>query len=148
MARVEGEILIERPVGEVFDFVADERNEPSYNRRMVRAELITSGDIGVSTKFQTELKTMGRAVPMTVEFTRFERPRVLASRTRSSMMETEGALTFAAVAGGTLMRWSWEVRPRGVLTLLRPLIGVLGRRQEQAIWRKLKRLLEATGGRS
>jgi hypothetical protein len=115
---------------------------------MVHAELIPSGDIGVGTKFQTELKTMGRAVPMTVEFTRFERPRVLASRTRSSMMETEGALTFAPVAGGTLMRWSWEVRPRGVLTLLRPLVGVLGRRQEQAIWRELKRLLEERGGRS
>ena len=148
MARVEGEILIERPVWEVFDFVADERNEPGYNRRMVRGELITSGDIGAGTKFETELKTMGRAVPMTVEFTRFERPRILASRTRSSMMETEGALTFAPVAGGTMMRWSWEVRPRGALKLLRPLIGVLGRRQEQAIWRELKRLLEAREGGS
>jgi hypothetical protein len=31
MARVEGEIIIHRPVPEVFDFVADERNEPRYN---------------------------------------------------------------------------------------------------------------------
>ncbi len=91
---------------------------------------------------------MGRAVPMTVEFTRFERPRVLASRTRSSMMDTEGALTFAPVAGGTRMRWSWEVRPRGALKLLGPLVGVLGRRQEQAIWRELKRLLEQQRGQS
>jgi Polyketide cyclase / dehydrase and lipid transport len=148
MARVEGEILIERPVWEVFDFVADERNEPGYNPRMVRADLITSGDIGAGTKFHTELKTMGRTVPMAVELTRFERPRVLASRTRSSMMETEGALTFVPVAGGTLMRWSWEVRPRGVLKLLRPLVGVLGRRQEHAIWRELKRVLEARQSKS
>jgi hypothetical protein len=28
MAHIEGEILIRRPVEEVFDFVADERNEP------------------------------------------------------------------------------------------------------------------------
>jgi hypothetical protein len=31
MARIEGEIAINRPVDEVFDLVADERNEPRYN---------------------------------------------------------------------------------------------------------------------
>jgi len=38
MAHIEGEIVIKRPVDEVFDFVADERNEPRYNPRMLRAE--------------------------------------------------------------------------------------------------------------
>jgi hypothetical protein len=59
MARVEGEIIIARPVEEVFDFVADERNQPRYNPRMVRAEQVSSGPIGAATQFQTELKTMG-----------------------------------------------------------------------------------------
>jgi hypothetical protein len=31
MIRIEGDVIIERPVDEVFDFVADERNEPRYN---------------------------------------------------------------------------------------------------------------------
>ena len=96
MARVEGEIVIARPVEEVFDFVADERNEPRYNPRMVRAEQVSSGPIGPGTQFHTELKTMGRTMPMAVQFTRFERPRLLASRTTSSMMETEGSLTLGA----------------------------------------------------
>jgi hypothetical protein len=99
MARVEGEIIINRPMEEMFDFVADERNEPSYNPRMVRAEQVSSGPIGAATQFQTVLKTMGRTMSMTVEFTRFERPRLLASRTTSSMMETEGALTFRVGCG-------------------------------------------------
>jgi len=30
MVRIQGEIVINRPVDEVFDFVADERNEPRY----------------------------------------------------------------------------------------------------------------------
>ena len=143
MARVEGEIIIARPVDEVFEFVADERNEPGYNPRMVRAEQVSSGPIGTATQFQTELKTMGRTMPMTVEFTRFERPRLLASKTTSSMMETEGALTFETAAAGTRMRWSWDVRPRGALKLFTPLVGVLGRRQERAIRSELKRVLEA-----
>jgi hypothetical protein len=31
MARIEGEVLIRRPVEDVFDFVADERTEPIFN---------------------------------------------------------------------------------------------------------------------
>ena len=41
MVRVEGEIVIDRPAEEVFDFVADERNEPRYNPKMRRAEQIS-----------------------------------------------------------------------------------------------------------
>jgi hypothetical protein len=35
MPCIQGEIIIQRPAEEVFDFVADERNEPRYNPRMV-----------------------------------------------------------------------------------------------------------------
>ena len=148
MARVEGEIVINRPAEEVFDFVADERNEPRYNPRMRDAEQISEGPIGLGTRFRTELETMGRTMSMIVEFTGYERPRRIASVTRSSMMETEGALTFESVPRGTRMRWSWDVRPRRALRLMGPLVGVIGRRQEQRIWGNLKRLLEAEVDRS
>jgi hypothetical protein len=116
MARVEGEIIINRPVAEVFDFVADERHEPRYNPRMVRAEKISEGPIAPGTRFHTELKVAGRTMPMVVEFTDFERPRRLGSVTRSSMMETTGGLTFESISAGTRMRWSWEVRPHGAMS--------------------------------
>jgi hypothetical protein len=143
MARVEGEIIIRRPAEEVFDFVADERNEPRFNSRMLDASQISDWPIGLGTRFRAELSTMGRTMPMTVEFTGYERPWRLASLTRSSMMETEGALTFESVPDGTRMRWSWEVRPRGVLRLMAPVVGAIGRRQERSIWGNLKRLLES-----
>jgi uncharacterized protein YndB with AHSA1/START domain len=145
MARIRGEVLIRRPVEEVFDFVADERNEPRYNPHMIRAERISAGPIGVGTRFHTELKTTGRTISMVVELTGFERPRRLASVTRSSMMATEGELTFESVPTGTRMRWSWDVRPSGAMRLMTPVVGAIGRRQERGIWSALKRLLE-TGG--
>ena len=43
MARINGELVINRPVEEVFDFVADERNEPRYNPRIRRAEKLSPG---------------------------------------------------------------------------------------------------------
>ena len=38
MTMIEGEIVIGRPAGAVFDFGTDQRNEPRCNPRMVRAD--------------------------------------------------------------------------------------------------------------
>jgi uncharacterized protein YndB with AHSA1/START domain len=142
MVQVEGEIVINRPVEEVFDFVADERNEPRFNPHMRRAEKITEGPVGVGTRYRSELVSMGRTIKMDIEFTGYERPRRLASSTHMSSMDTQGALTFDPVPGGTRMRWSWELEPRGVLKLVSPVVAGMGRRQELRIWTGLKRLLE------
>ncbi len=143
MARIEGEIIIHRPVEEVFDFVADERNEPRYNPHMLSVELTSAGPIGLGSRFRAELKTGRRTMQMTIEFTGFDRPRRLASSTHSSMMDTVGALTFDLTAKGTRMRWSWDVHPRGALRLMPVIVRLVGRRQERHIWGNLKRLLES-----
>jgi uncharacterized membrane protein len=59
---IDGEIVIKRPVEEVFDFAVDVRNEPRYNPHMRRAEQITDGPIGVGTRFRAEISSMGRTV--------------------------------------------------------------------------------------
>ena len=143
MARIEGEIIIERPLEEVFDFVADERNEPRYNPRMLHAEKLTAAPIGAGTSFRAEMKGRRRPVEMTVEFTEYERPRRLALTAHLSPMEIRGGLTFEPVPEGTRMRWQWTLEPRGLLKVLSPLIVRMGRRQEQTIWSNLKELLEA-----
>jgi uncharacterized membrane protein len=142
MVRIEGQVVIDRPVEEVFDLVADERNEPRFNSRMRRVEKIVTGPIGVGTRFRAETTSMGRTVPMVIELTGYERPRRLASTTHVSSMELEGALTFDPVPGGTRMRWAWDVQPHGPLKLMPPLVARMGRRQEQRIWTALKFLLE------
>jgi hypothetical protein len=43
MARIEGEVLIRRPVEDVFDFVAEERSEPIFNHNMLSSEKVTDG---------------------------------------------------------------------------------------------------------
>jgi Polyketide cyclase / dehydrase and lipid transport len=142
MARIDGEIVINRPVEEVFDFVADERNEPRYNPGMVRAEMLTPEPVGLGSRFRAEMRTRPRPVVMTTEFTGYDRPRRLASTTRLATMDIQGALTFDPVPGGTRMRWSWDVAPHGLLKLLSPLVVRVGARQERAIWIGLKRMLE------
>jgi len=122
VVRIEGETIINRPVDEVFDFVADERNEPRYNPRMRRVEQITPGPIGVGTRFRAETANMGRTVEMVIEFTGYDRPRRLASTTHMSSMDLSGSLTFEPMPDGTRMRWSWDPEPGGILKMMRPLV--------------------------
>ena len=139
MARVRGEIVISRPVEEVFDFVADERNEPHFNPRMLKSEKLSPGPIGLGTRFRAEMRMRGRGRPvvMTVEFTAFERPRRLASSTHMATMDIQGTLTFDPVPEGTRMRWEWNLKPRGLVKLLSSVVALMGRRQEEAIWSNL-----------
>ncbi len=143
MAQIEGEIVIDRPIDEVFDFVADERNEPQYNPKMLAVEQLSDGEIGLGTKFRAEVKAGRRVLPVVIEFTVYDRPVRLGSRTRMSGMFIVGELTFEAVGEATRMRWQWRMEPSGAFRLLKPLIVLLGRRQERGIWEGLKRRLEA-----
>jgi len=143
MAHVEGEIVINRSVEDVFDFVADQRNELQYNPEMVRSEMISDGPIGVGTQFRAESKSRGGILEMTIEFTTFDRPRKIAEVARLQSMDIRGMLTFDSVSEGTRMRWVWDLEPHGALKLMTPLVALMGRRQERAIWTGLKQLMEA-----
>jgi uncharacterized protein YndB with AHSA1/START domain len=145
----EGEIVIRRPVEEVFDYVADERHEPNFNPRMSRVELLTAEPIGAGSRFGIEMTMMRRVFDMTVELTDFERPRLLGSTSRSlprrgkgRPLLTAGSLTFEPVPEGTRMRWSWHVETPGAMKLLAPLVAWMGLRQERRVWNRLMRLLE------
>jgi uncharacterized protein YndB with AHSA1/START domain len=142
LVHIEGEIVIGRPVEGVFDFVADERNEPRYNAQMRRVEKISDGPIGLGTQYQAEVLSGRQVVPMVIEVTGYERPRRLASTTRMSSMDIRYTLTFEPVSEGTRMRWVGDVEPKGFLRLLTPMVGWMGRRQELRIWTSLKHLLE------
>jgi uncharacterized protein YndB with AHSA1/START domain len=139
---IEGEITIARPVDVVFDYVADQTNEPRYNPAMVRAEKQTTGPIGTGTRFASTVRSAGRTAEMIIETTGYDRPRLLSSTTRMQQMDIDYTLTFEPVAEGTRMRWSGAVRPKGALRLFAPLVTWVGRRQERRIWSNLKRHLE------
>ena len=143
VASVHGEIVIARPAAEVFDFVVDERNEPRYNPHMDSAEKLTEGAIGQGTRFRATVRSMGRPLDMVLETTAYERPSRLASTTVMSSAEISGELTFEPEAGGTRLRWLFDVRPKGVLRLLTPVFGRVGKLQEAANWASLKQYLES-----
>jgi len=139
---IQGDIVINRPIDEVFDFAADECNEPEYNPDMTLAEMVTQGPIGVGSKFHCVM-TGARAADMTIEYTEFNRPRRLTSTAHMSSMDINGTLLFEPQGQSTKMKWLWNIEPRGFMKVLGPIVRRMGERQELANWTAMKKVLEA-----
>ena len=145
MARISGEVTIDAPVEEVFDMVADERNEPRYNRRIVRAEKVSEGPVGRGARFVAEPRSMGTKGAMTLDVLAYDRPHRLHNIVRSSYMQVDGTLTFEEVDGGTRLRWDWQMGLVGPIRVLSPLLFVIGPGWERRNWLGLKEYMESGG---
>lgn len=143
MARISGEVTIDAPVEDVFDLVADERNEPRYNPRIVRAEKVSEGPVGRGARFVAEPKSMGAKAAMNLEVVEYDRPHRLHNIVRSSYMRVDGTLTFKEVDGGTRLRWDWDMGLVGPMRVLSPVLAVVGPTWERRNWLGLKQYLES-----
>lgn len=143
MTHIAGEVTIAAPVEEVFDLVADERNEPRYNPRIVHAEKVGDGPIGVGSRFVAEPKGMGAKGAMTLQVVDYDRPHRLESSIRSSYMTVDGTLSFTEVDGGTRLRWDWEMDLVGPMRVLAPVLALVGPSWERRNWVGLKEYMES-----
>jgi hypothetical protein len=144
MGRIEGEIVIGRPVDVVFGCLAGQSNEPPCNPQMVRAEKTTPGPAGKGARFRSVVASRGRTAEMLIECTGYDRPKLFAPTTTMAQAGIGYTLRFEPAPAGTQMRWSGQVQPKGIVRLPGPLITWLGSRQEQRIWAALEQHLEAT----
>ena len=144
MAHISGEVMIEAPVEEVFDLVADERNEPRYNPRIVQCRKAERGagrpGFGASWPSPRAWAPRGR---MTLEVLEYERPHRLHNIVRSSYMKVEGTLTFEETDVGTRLRWEWEMGMVGPMKLMSPALALVGPRWERRNWVSLKQFVES-----
>ncbi|HET6530020.1 MAG TPA: SRPBCC family protein [Actinoplanes sp.] len=143
MTHIAGEITIDAPVDEVFDMVADERNEPRYNPRIVRAEKVSEGPVGAGARFVVEPRTMGAKNDMVLTILEYDRPRRLHNAVRSPSMRVDGTLTFEGVEGGTRLRWDWDMGLVGPMRVLSPVLAVIGPAWERRNWVGLKDYMES-----
>ena len=143
MTHIAGEVTIDAPVDEVFDMVADERNEPRYNPRIVRAEKVSEGPVGTGSRFVAEPKSMGSKGEMTLTILEYDRPHRLHNVVRSSYMQVDGTVTFEEVESGTRLKWDWDMGLVGSLRMLSPILAFIGPAWERRNWEGLKAYMES-----
>ena len=99
----------------------------------------------MGTHFLATIISRGKPADVDIEVTDFERPHVLGSRSVMAGSTVVGQIRLNPLGPGTRFSWDWDVQVGGPARLLAPLIGVIGRRQEHAIWAGLKQYLEEPG---
>ena len=148
MIKAEQSIDINRPIEDVFAFVADQSNAPRWQSGILQVRRMTDGTIGVGTRYTSVRKLMGRRLEASNEYTEYEPNKKIVFKSTSGPMDfSAGYLTEATPEGGGTRLTSWiEMQPRGFADLAEPLITSSLRRDVEANLAELKDLLEARGG--
>lgn len=134
---------VERPVDEVFAFVADMENEPQWHTDIVEAERLTEGEIGEGTNFRVQFRSQPMSPPEgEIEILEFQPDRRIVSRSDMGTMKPELTHIFEDVDGGTRVTRHIQIETSGLMTLMSPLMKVMVRRRNADFLENLKRLLE------
>ena len=98
-------VVIDRPIEEVFDFLADGTNDPKFSPRVQEIRKTTDGLPGVGTVYASTVKDAGMKTKREFRLTEFERP--------SRIRWTEISKNIVTVPGG-----GYDLAPEGAGTRL------------------------------
>jgi uncharacterized protein YndB with AHSA1/START domain len=135
----DGTATILRPVEDVFDYVADPRNEPEWLPGARSVKQTSDGELGLGSEFVGEYDRAGRVELSIVEF---ERPARVTFRIRSRIVQFDDAVQLKAIEGGTRLVARMTAEPQGLMRFLAPVMGRTLRRQFASNWDHLRRALE------
>ena len=130
---------IARPIDEVFDYVADTRNETKWHPRVRSIEKTSEGPIGVGTTFRGDYKGSGE---MDFSLVEYERPTHLRFTGGNGQVSIDATIDFREHDGHTHATFDLDLRPNGFFRLIMPLMAPMIRRQYAQAVPALKRALE------
>jgi carbon monoxide dehydrogenase subunit G len=83
-----GSAVIDKPIAEVFAFLADGTNDPKFSPRVQEIRKTTDGPIGVGTVFESTVKDAGMKSSRRFELTEVEAPTKIRWTEKSKNMIT------------------------------------------------------------
>lgn len=107
--------MIDRPIGEVFAFLADGENDKKFSARIVEIAKTTDGPPGLGTRFASTAKDGGIKAKHEFELTEFEVPIKIRWKelSRGPVVVTEGGYDLVAEGESTKLTFYNELEGRG-----------------------------------
>ena len=144
MLRVEESVMINRPVAEVFAYVADMSTHPRWDAGCEEAAYASPPPIAVGTRYRRTDRMFGRRYKTTGEVTAYE-PNRKITWSISGGMRGSATLICEGVGNGTNVRGSFAAEMGRLSRLAEPLLALMMRRAARTSVRNLKKQLEAAG---
>jgi uncharacterized protein YndB with AHSA1/START domain len=98
--RIQESVEINRPLEEVYEYVANPENLPEWTGTVIETRKDTPGPLLEGSTFTTVGKFLGRRIESPFEVTAHEFPRRHSHKSTGGPLPTEWTLTFEEVAGG------------------------------------------------
>src|SRR5690242_16534789 len=94
-----GSAVIDRPINDVFAFLADGTNDPKFSPRVQEIRKTTDGPVGVGTVFESKVKDAGMTTNRQFELTTFETPTKIGwtERSRNVVTVPDGGYDLEAI---------------------------------------------------
>jgi uncharacterized protein YndB with AHSA1/START domain len=139
--RLQREIVIARPVGEVFSYVSEPDNLPSWQPAVVEVRR-PEGPLAIGSRFGETRHFVGKRFQTTVEVVELEPDRVFGIHVVDGPVPITVRHLFEPVDGGTRVAISGEVELRGALRLAGGVMAKAAEHDAGANLERLKTLLE------
>jgi uncharacterized membrane protein len=144
MINVEVSTIINRPVTEVFAYVANFENHPKWETDFQEVKLLTSSPAGVGTTYQCVLNMPGQTATSKFEITEYVANQKIAFVGEpAGPAIPKGSYLFESAGSGTKITSLPRPEFRGFFRFLEPMMTGYIRKNNIAHLSKLKQLLEA-----
>lgn len=110
-------VLIDRPIKDVFTFVSNPNNMSKWNSAVVSLEQVSSGAVGVGSKFKTVGEMMGRRIEGEMQITAHEPDTKCGFQVNAGPMQVNLTLSFKTVGTGTKVSLNAQGNPGGIFKL-------------------------------
>ncbi|WP_406185985.1 SRPBCC family protein [Streptomyces sp. NBC_01006] len=142
----ESTVEIDRPVGEVFAYLADGRNDPQFSPRVQEIGRTPDGPTGVGTVFRSTVKDAGMKTGREFRITGFEPQRLIRWTEQSKNLVTaDGGYDFEALPGDrTRVRIFNTLEGHGLGKLLVGFALGAARKDAPDFGRRIKAAVEAS----
>jgi carbon monoxide dehydrogenase subunit G len=142
--RFEGTAHIDRPIEEVFAFLADGQNDRKFSPRVQEITKTTDGPPGVGTIYVSTVKDAGMTTKREFKLTEFEAPSKIrwTELSKNLVTASNGGYDLVADGAGTRLTIFNELEGHGIGKLLAPLALRAARKDADAFAGRIKQAVE------
>jgi hypothetical protein len=143
--RFEATTVIDRPIEEVFDYLAAGVNDRDFSPRVQEIRQTTDGAVGLGTIFESTTRDAGVKATRAFEYTVFERPAKIrwVEKTKNMVTVSEGGYDLAPEGAGTRVTIFNELQGHGFGKLIAGFAAREGRKDAPAFGARIKAAVEA-----
>jgi uncharacterized protein YndB with AHSA1/START domain len=144
--RFEATVVIDRPIEEVFAFLADGENDPKFSPRVLEISKTTDGPPGVGTVYASTVKDAGVKTQREFKITEFEPPtRIRWTEVSKNLVSApEGGYDLAPESSGTRVTIYNVLEGHGVGKVIAPLALRSARKGADDFGKSIKTAVEAS----